>query len=420
MTRVVSRTYRLYPDQVMKKVLDELCDYRRYCWNQALDLWNQLYEDRTTLPFDGYRFVSKKNKKTGKITVKEEKINLKPSPNWRRVRNLMVEQKEDWQFQYSAHLLQLAVQDLGKAWQAFFDKSQVRQGKPRFKSKKASKQGFKSDQSKLTDGLLHLEKSREYQGQWHPIKFKGKLLTDKFGTLSITRKNDKYYLTIPFKIESIVFMPKMGQDTAVDVNVGHFNYTDDDKNILPDKLKKSYQRIAYYQRLLAKKRTRNGRVEGTKSHRYAKVRAKLQREYERCANIQKDLMHKFTTFLVRNYDRIVIEDLSVKDMLMSHVGSKGMHRSMFGRFRQLLTYKCEWYNRELIIANKLYPSTQRCAKCGYIKKGDEKITLHGNKKHGTKHEEYICYECGYKNDRDKNAVLNLYALIEHPELNKAA
>ena len=46
------------------------------------------------------------------------------------------------------------------------------------------------------------------------------------------------------------------------------------------------------------------------------------------------------------------------------------------------------------------------------KKGEEKITLQGNKKHGTKHNEYVCYECGYKNDRDENAVLNLLALAK--------
>ena len=145
MTRIVTRTYRLYPDKTMKIVLDQLCDYRRCCWNQALELWNDLYDDRRILPFYAYRFVPNKN------GIKEEKINLKTMPNWRLVRNMMVEQKQDWQYQYSAHLLQLAVQDLGKAWQAFFDKSQARQGKPGFKSKKLPKQGFKSDQAKLKD-----------------------------------------------------------------------------------------------------------------------------------------------------------------------------------------------------------------------------------------------------------------------------
>ena len=135
-------------------------------------------------------------------------------------------------------------------------------------------------------------------------------------------------------------------------------------------------------------------------------------------------MQKFTTKLVNDYDKIVIENLSVKGMLMSHVASKGVHRSMFGKFKQILTYKCDWYGKELILANKLYPSTQRCAACGNIKKGDDKITLYGNKKHGTKHNEYVCYneKCpnyGIVVDRDKNAMLSLLALAEHPELNHA-
>ncbi|WP_240405496.1 RNA-guided endonuclease InsQ/TnpB family protein, partial [Lactobacillus crispatus] len=148
------------------------------------------------------------------------------------------------------------------------------------------------------------------------------------------------------------------------------------------------------------------------SNNYLQVRTKLQRDYRKAANIQNDLLQKFTTEHVNNYDQIVIEDLNVKQMMMTHVASKGMQRSLFGKFRQVLTYKCEWYGKELILADKTYPSTQRCANCGYVKTGADKITLQGNKKHGTKHNEYICYECGYSNDRDDNAVLNLLALTK--------
>lgn len=40
---------RLYPNQMMKKRLDELCDYRRYCWNQGLALWNDMYDSSLIL-----------------------------------------------------------------------------------------------------------------------------------------------------------------------------------------------------------------------------------------------------------------------------------------------------------------------------------------------------------------------------------
>ncbi|WP_172586074.1 helix-turn-helix domain-containing protein, partial [Ligilactobacillus agilis] len=35
---------RLYPNEIMKQALDDLCDYRRYCWNQGLALWNDMYD----------------------------------------------------------------------------------------------------------------------------------------------------------------------------------------------------------------------------------------------------------------------------------------------------------------------------------------------------------------------------------------
>ena len=141
------------------------------------------------------------------------------------------------------------------------------------------------------------------------------------------------------------------------------------------------------------------------------MKAKLQRDYRRVTNTQHDLIQQFTTKLVNEYDQIVIEDLSVKNMQMNHVASKGLHRSLFGYFRQVLSYKCDWYGKKLHLADRTYPSIQRCSKCGDIKCGDDRITLQGNARHRTKHNDYVCYNCGVKLYRDENAVANLLALI---------
>ena len=77
-----------------------------------------------------------------------------------------------------------------------------------------------------------------------------------------------------------------------------------------------------------------------------------------------------------------------------------------------MEYTAKKFNKQLIIADRYYPSTQRCSHCEHVKKGDDKITLTGNATHGTAHNEYVCYECGYKADRDRNAVMNLLALIK--------
>lgn len=376
---------RLYPNKTMKKVIDDLCDYRRYCWNQGLALWNDMYDSSLIL----------------------EDKKLKPSE--RKVRDELVTNKEDWQYQLSARCLQLAISDLGKAWSNFFNRAMSDWGKPKFKSKKAPRQGFKTDRAKIVNGRLRLDKPLGIK-VWYDIKFKGaKALDGDLKVVSIYRENDKYWASLPFEVE-ITKKDKTSNKTAVDINVGHFNYTEGKVNTLPNHLKKLYKRIKHYQRQLARKRVINGK-KAAKTNNYVKTRAKLQRDYRKVANIQHDIIHKFTTKLVSDYDKIVIEDLEVKKMQMTHVASKGLQRSLFGYFRQVLTYKAEWYDKEIVLANQFYPSTQRCSKCGYIKTGKDKVGLDGNQKYKTKHNEYICYECGFEIDRDENAVKNLLALI---------
>ena len=94
----------------MKQVLDSICDYRRCCWNQSLETWNQMYD---------LHCIDKSYK----------------TPNERAVRNELVENKQDWQYKYSSRVLQQAILDLGNAWQHFLSKSQFDWGKPKFKTK---------------------------------------------------------------------------------------------------------------------------------------------------------------------------------------------------------------------------------------------------------------------------------------------
>ena len=384
---IKTQVVKLKVNKTMQKHLDALCDYRRYCWNKGLETWQLMYEAHTL------------NKKDN------------PSPNERRVRDELVANKADWQYDLSARCLQLAVKDLANAWKNFFDKAQPDWGKPRFRSKKAPRQGFKTDRAKIVNGKLRLDRPRNIsRDSWFDLASYEALKMDEVKVVSIFKEKDSYYAALPYE-EEISAKTKTQQKTAVDINVGHFNYTEGQIIVLPAKLQKLYRRIKHYQRMLARKRKVNDKL-AAKSNNYFAVRTKLQRDYRRVANVQNDLLQEFTTKLVNDYDQIVIEDLAVKQMMMTHVASKGMQRSLFGKFRQILTYKCDWYGKELILADKTYPSTQKCAQCGYVKKGDEKITLQGNKKHGTRHNEYICYECGYKNDRDENAVLNLLALAK--------
>ena len=401
----------LYPNKTMKMVLDSLCDYRRYCWNQGLDLWNALYDARSIGLSTELRTKIKASLKDKTIEFSDEEqalIALFPAPSERVVRDELVAQKADWQFEFSSRVLQLAIKDLASAWNLFFN-NPTTANKPRFKSSKASKQGFKTDYARIKNGRLMLDKPQSYKGEWSGICFKGASIPDgKLKLCAVTRTKGEYIATIAIDVDTVA-PPKTGKKTAVDANVDHFDTTDGQTSLKPELLDRLYVKVRTYQRQLARKRNVNKNYRNSKS--YQATRAKLQATYERIRNVQNDLLHKFTTDLYRQYDTIVIEDLDVKGMQMKKK-AKNLHRSLFGRFRQFMEYKAEKFGKTLILADRFYLSTQRCSNCGHIKTGDEKITLSGNRKHGTKHHEYVCYECGYEDDRDHNAVLNLLALAE--------
>lgn len=403
---------QLYPNESMKQYLKAQCDYRRYCWNKALEMWDIFYSQRfISLPTE-LKTKIKESITNKKIQFTEEEMNLRflfPAPNERNVRNELVANKSDWEYTNSSRVLQLAVKDLADAWSRFFTEAQDNTGKPKFKSRKDPKQNFKTDRASIQDNKLILDKPREYKGHWESIKFKGYDIPDcRIKICTITCINGNYKATLTIE-KDITPLNKTGKYTAVDANVNRFEYTEGTCTLKSKDLNKLYDDVKHYQRKLNIKRKINGEnVKNSKS--YQRTRIKLQSTYSRIQNIQNDILHKFTTMLYKEYDIVVIEDLSVKEMQMSKK-AKGLHRSLFGRFRRFMEYKAIKFDKELIIADKYYPSTQRCSCCGYIKTGNDKITLYGNKKHGTEHREYHCYECGYKGDRDYNAVMNLLALI---------
>ena len=399
---------RLYPNKTMKTVLDSLCDYRRYCWNQGLEIWNTLYEQRLIALPDELRAKIKASltDKTIKFSEDEQALRARfPAPSQIVVQNELVAQKADWQYELSARALLLTIQDLARAWNLFF-KDPKTAGKPGFKSRKKPKQGFKTDRARIIDGRLVLDQPHAYKGEWMGIHFKGANIPDgKLKLCAVTRTKGKYIATITMDVETTA-LPKTGKKTAVDANVDHFDTTEGQTSLKPESLDPLYAKVRTYQRQLARKRKVNKNYRNSKG--YQATRAKLQTTYKRIRNIQNDLLHKFTTDLYREFDTVVIEDLDVKGMQMKKK-AKNLHRSLFGRFRQFMEYKAEKFGKMLILADRFYPSTQRCSACGHIKTGDEKITLSGNQKHGTKHNEYVCYKCGHEDDRDHNAVLNLLA-----------
>ncbi|MET1248372.1 transposase [Sporolactobacillus sp. STCC-11] len=372
---------KLYPNATMKRHLDQLFNYHRYCWNLALETWNTLYE---------LHLIDKENNK---------------KPNEYAVRNELVAHKEDWQYGLSARVLQQSVASLSKAWKNFFNPQMPHHDRPKFKSKKLSKKSFTTDRAKIKNGKLMLDKPRGINVLWYGIKmaesprFEGQI---KMAT--VVEEADGLYACL--SIDTNDNELSQGKDVAgVDVNIGHFNYNDGKTiSTLPDHLIKLYERITHYQRLLARKRVSNPNQ--FRSTNYRKVRTKLKRSYQRIARIQEDLLKKFVHQLSTDFHTICIEDLDVNRMKMNKRLAKNIHRSMFRKFRDMIQYKSEWMGNRFVVADRYYPSTQRCSHCNHVKTGKDKMTLQGDTIYH-EHHTYRCYECGTVMNRDENAVNNL-------------
>nr|WP_245328740.1 transposase [Lactobacillus colini] len=376
---------------------------RDIVWNKGISYWEMKYQAHSLLDKILYtEFIPKKDKH-GKIKVKQIDHHLNPSPNWRSIRNEIVAEKNNSDYLFPAHLIGLTMQDLGQSYKAFFDKKRPEAKKPKYKNLTSLTGSYKDDQASIKQGKLHLTSGANEKEAYGDIRMAEKLPDQKLKTITVIKKDDNYYVAIAQE-KTLLHLMKTGQNDAVDVNTREYVSTGYRLTVLPKRLEFLYKRIKHYQRMLAKKRIVNGTKKARQSKNYQIIQEHLRRDHRKVTNIQHDLMQKYTTYLVKYHDAITIEDLNVKKMLMSHVASKGMHRAMAGYFRRTLEYKCQEYGRRLIIADKLFPSTQMCPKCGLIKTGDEKISLSGNKKHKTAHNEFICYGCGYKADRDEKVA----------------
>jgi putative transposase len=157
----------------------------------------------------------------------------------------------------------------------------------------------------------------------------------------------------------------------------------------PRTLSKYENKIARLNKRLAKKE------EG--SNNWYKVKNKLARVHEKVANIRKDFLHKLSTKLIRENQTIVVESLKVKNMLKNSRLAKSISDVSWSKFVDYLSYKAEWYGRELIKIDTFFPSSQLCSECGYQNKEVKDLSVR----------EWECPKCHSIHDRDINASKNI-------------
>ena len=239
---------------------------------------------------------------------------------------------------------------------------------------------------------------------WVRLKEKGYIPTTKdgwkikSGTVSI--KADRYYVSVLVEIPDTQAVNKSNDGIGIDLGLKDLAILSNGKtykNINKSaRLKKLEKQLRREQRCLSRKYENRKKGEVTQRANIQKQKLKVQKLHHKIDNIRTDYINKIIAEIVKTKPSyITIEDLNVSGMMKNRHLSKAVASQKFYEFRTKLKAKCDGNGIELRVVDRFYPSSKLCHCCGQIKK-DLKLS----------DRVYRC-SCGYVEDRDFNAALNL-------------
>ncbi|WP_030165583.1 RNA-guided endonuclease InsQ/TnpB family protein [Spirillospora albida] len=283
--------------------------------------------------------------------------------------------------------LQQVLRHLQSAFNAFFDK---RAGYPRFKSRHRSRASAEFTPSAFRwsdDGRLTLAKMTEpLRILWSRPLPEGQ----EPSTVTVSRDSAGRWWVSLLCQDTPVPMPATTAVVGIDAGLEHLvALSTGEKVANPRHERADRSRLSKAQRELARK-------EKGSANR-AKARLRVARIHARIADRRRDALHKLSTRLVRENQTLVIEDLSVRNMVGNHRLARAISDAAWRELRSMLEYKADWYSRDLVVIDRWFPSSKACSACGALA---EKMPLNVRA--------WTC-PCGAVHDRDVNAARNLLA-----------
>ena len=353
--------YRFYPTPAQAQELARTFGCARKVWNLALDA-------RTTAWYQRQQRVG--YVQTSALLTE-----------WKR--------SEDLAFlnEVSSVPLQQALRHLQGAFAAFWDK---RARYPKFKSRKKSRASAEYTRSafRYRDGHLWLAKMDA------PLDIRwSRPLPEGAEPSTVTVSRDaagRWFVSLLCECP-ISPLPPSGTTAGIDAGLTSLvTLSTGEKITNPRHERRDRARLALAQRRLSRK------TKGTENR--AKARVKVARVHARITDRRRDYLHKLSTRLVRDNQTVVIEDLNVAGMLRNHSLARAISGAAWSDLRGMLEYKCDWYGRDLIVADRWFPSSKTCSDCGH-QIGALPLSIR----------EWVCPACGVRHDRDINAARNIRA-----------
>ena len=369
---------------------------RRWCWNWALATYEKALKetDKFLTAFD-----------------------LDPMLN--ELRRTQPEQY-GWIGEVNTMVKSESLKDFGlsvKAWckqlkEARRSPSKVKadKGKPKFKKKGFCQESFRL--VKKTPQTFKIISNNHFNINWTRAYGRMSIKTVEsisflkdvdIKTMTITTKAGKYFMCLTYeKANRKVKHPEINTVVGCDLGIKHEIAIFDGKDA---KIFDLPQSIKCYERIYdSRNRKLSLKQYGSKS--YLKQKRLCDKAAVKQANIRKDFLHKLTTYLVRNYHKIMIDDFGFKGYVEKQVAeqhnARHAYRVALYMLKSMLLYKSEMYGNDICFVAKGTPTTQTCSCCGNVLKGENKLPL--------SQRTYECKICGSKMDRDVNSAINVYKL----------
>ncbi|WP_339279351.1 IS200/IS605 family element RNA-guided endonuclease TnpB [Paenibacillus sp. FSL W8-1187] len=349
--------YRIYPSESQQQLIGQMFGCCRFVFNYFLSLWNARYEE------------------TGNGLSYNACATQLPA----------LKGEHEWLKAVDSIALQSAVRHVADSFDRFF-KRQNRQ--PRFKSRKNPVQSYTTRQ---TNGNIAVNGNQLKLPKLGWIRFAASRPLEGRILSATVRRNaaGKFFVAIVCELD-VQPLPQENKTVGIDLGLKEFAVCSDGLSVENPRTFRRYERkLAAWQRRLAR-RTKGGA-------NWQKAKRQVALIHEKIANVRHDFLHKLTTKLVRENQTIHIEGLRVANMLQSPRLAKSIADASWSEFRRQITYKSEWYGRQLKVADSFAPTSQTCHVCGHVHPEVKNLSVR----------KWTCPVCQTLHDRDENAAHNI-------------
>lgn len=205
----------------------------------------------------------------------------------------------------------------------------------------------------------------------------------------LVRRADGYYCQFSVDIECLDIQDKTSCKIGLDVGIESF-YTDSNGHHEPNPqfLRRSESSIKHAQRRIYKKKKG--------SNNRCKARRIFAKKHLRISRQRNEHAKRLARNLCLSNDKIVYENLQVRNMVKNHCLAKSINDVSWYSFRQWIEHFASKFGKESIAVSPRMTS-QKCFDCGQIVKKSLSTRTH------------IC-SCGFRIHRDTNAALNILQL----------